>query len=723
VVIDGPVESSEETLPEELPTEDAEAEEGEPEYDEDEPNLVPIFMKNKKGKEALKKISKQVDEDFTSGWDASENYRERFSADMSIYTGELPPKSGPFKYSANTHLPVMSLGLQRIVVRSSAEVFGDWTQPITVAPCSSDFMAVMRSQAMTKHDTYQLTEQMPEFRRQMERAFLLFYMAGDATTRSYRDEFRQRNAHETLSCEEFIVPYVYTSVYPDYSDCPWRVQVLKLYRHELQAYDEQWFDVEKVLDKEAPSWEDEPEQHFREAMGEREGIVVPDDDSKAPYKILLYEGWCSALPGQERDRFIQAIVDSRTKAVLSLRIHEEPPRSEVERYERQVAELEQYDAAVAAHEQEEMVNTMIRKGLEGSGIALHPSFAGQLAPKPAPPPPQWVGDQDPATVTPEPPRKQPIHMYTHWVNMEPIVGNLGLGHGRQQADFNRAANIAMQQFTDIATAANAGGWMVDESAVETERPLTLEPMKFHKVKTIGNKSLKDSVMPLRSDSANPQLMEVVRLMLEQGQQAAQAPEIFSGEPGKSGETYRGVQARIEQANKQLSVPTRAAALSVKHVLKNNARLNAIYLDEEAKVSMLNPLVGQAETITVRREWYELDYHVKIRGDLRFVTQSQRVAEADEVLMMPKAIPALAQNLHFQWHAAKRALEERGRFDMIPSLGPEPPPPKTAFGIMPAPPMAPSGSQPNAPPPRGRPARAGGPPGQPTRPAGPQVMRG
>jgi hypothetical protein len=180
----------------------------------------------------------------------------------------------------------------------------------------------------------------------------------------------------------------------------------------------------------------------------------------------------------------------------------------------------------------------------------------------------------------------------------------------------------------------------------------------------------------------------------------QAPEVLSGEPGKSGETFRGISARIEQATKQLSVYTRKYADGLEQVLKNNAKLNAKFLKDDEIVNIAATAGQGAQPVKVSRSMYDRDYKVQIRADLRFATQSQRIQEADELMGFAAKVPQLMQNPQFMEAIVKKGLKARGMDDMIQLIG-------ASFQPPPAPP-------PGGPPPGGPPMQ-GPPPGPPPGP--------
>lgn len=274
-------------------------------------------------------------------------------------------------------------------------------------------------------------------------------------------------------------------------------------------------------------------------------------------------------------------------------------------------------------------------------------------------------------------------MYTHAVCIENLKGSLGLSYGRIQADYNRAADTALSQFIDAATYANAWS-LITDNQVQFEEGFEIAPGAINKATGYAGK-LADHIYELKAQPANGQLFQIVEFMNQIGQSAIQAPNVLSGEPGKSGETYRGIAARIEQATKQLTYATQKYAAFVKQVLKNNARLNAAFLPESEMRYLMDYKQGKLRYIKVERSLYERNYDVTFESDLRYAPQAQRIAEADEVTQTALTTPVLQQNLAFVYEAIKKSLEARDRQDLVLELGAKPPRPQV-FGMPSFPPM-------------------------------------
>lgn len=678
--------------------------------DDDEQNLAAVFMAHPDGKEALAKISKQVITDFDDDWEATEEYRQRMADDWKLFAGELPKKEWPYDKSANAHLPLMLENITRISTRMYAELFGDWSRVFDVlseGPDDDNIAAIL-----TRHGNWQLGNQLPDFKRQQARGVLMFCTAGDVTCHSYYDPSRMQNAHEMLTPDEFVTPFSHVTTMPDYSDLPHVAKVIYRYRHELEAMEDTWVDVDKVLERQPPSWEDQPGGTFRKATADAQKIIITDSKSSNAYKLIWYEGWLD-LPDIEGQRFCQVIVDYATHAVLSLTIHEEEDWQDRARFDQQTAEAEAYTQALNQHTQmaeahaKETAKHQAALAAHGEiraeigQIAVDPQHGADLeaalpqepmAPQPlppAPPPPDWM--QMGATA-PKPVRMVPLHMFSHGVCIEPLVGNLGLSFGRQQADHNRAVDTWASQFTDAATLSNSRT-LLTTAAVEFDRPFQVAPGKVNKIKNVLAGDIDKHIKELSIGQANPQLMELMSLIWDKAQSSIQSSPVLSGEAGKSGETFRGMNSRIEQASKQLSVPTGFYGDFFKQVVRNNAKLNYLFLREEEVFMVNDDRAGTMPELRIGRKLYGRNYQIKLASDMTFATMDQKIASADECVQMPQAVPALQTNALFQYKALVKSLLLRGRQDLVDALGPPPPPPQVPFGT---PPPMPPGMPPGAP---------------------------
>jgi len=164
------VEKEEDLAEDEILVDDEVALEDSLKYDDDEPNLVPIFMESVKGIDAIDELSERVYKDFNNAWEASEEWREDKAQEWKMFSGKLPPKGWPFKGCANVHVPIVLENITRLQFRTMAELFGDWTNVFGVVPVGPDDQ--QDAEILSKHGNWQIREQIVDFQRQMARATL-----------------------------------------------------------------------------------------------------------------------------------------------------------------------------------------------------------------------------------------------------------------------------------------------------------------------------------------------------------------------------------------------------------------------------------------------------------------------------------------------------------------------------------------------------------------------
>lgn len=661
-------------------------------YDDQSPNLAVDFDTHIDGRVAMKKIAMQVKDDFDAAFEGSKSYRERVKDDHALFSGDLPPKEYPFKNAANAHIPTVLENLNRISTRAESELLGDWSNVFGVVPMGPEDEET--ANIITKHGNWQIRNQITDFRRQMARALLLFFGPGDVTCYSSFDPVKKCNRHEVLTCDEFVTPHTMVSTEPDYSDLPFYCRIMHYYRHEVQGMRDIWYQVDKVLERQATTG-DEPEAVLADSQARIQGIEDTDTKGRAPYKLIHFEGWLSDLPNQQDDRFCKVIMDYATKHILHLSIHEEDEWQDKIRHERELSDLQGYRQEKAIYD--EITSAMVAQEQEAADVRNAVSSgpfdraeAGanikMLREQPLPEPPiapQWMDDPDDPEAAPEPARKAPIRMFAHGVCIEPLTGVLGFGYSRILGDLNRAGNVTLSQFVDAASLAN-GGVILSTADFEIEGGFKVRPGSHMKVQGASGQDLREKFIQLQFPPANSQLLEVAKWTTALGQSAVQAPDVLSGESGKSGETFRGISSRIDQATKQLQVPTRRFANFLEQVLKNNAKLNATFLPDEEIVNITDEQTRMASPIRVSRAMYDREYRVEFRSDLRFTSQAQRIQEADEVVALVMSNPATAMNMALVYAVTKKSLEARGRQDLIPLLGPPPPPPTTPMAMPPPP---------------------------------------
>jgi hypothetical protein len=677
--------------------------------DEDQPNLVDELQSSERGREFLEGTVRDCCELFDESWQRNSERREKNAQALKMFYGEAKRKDSPFENCASVHVPLMMQNVLRYVNKIVGEVFGDWSEVVRfrpLDPAKSDMADIASA-----HTNWQLSRAVPGFKRQMHRAVNIFTVLGDVVCHSYYDPARRRNCHDMLTSDDFVVPWSHVSVADDFSDIPWLARVLVMHRSELRRMKRVWSNVEEVLAEDAD--ETDIEQEMRLSAAERTGEGEPDAEEMGDnYKIVWWEGYVE-IPGHDQDRYCQVIFDKGSRKCLKFSIHEEASAEELSRFDFETREFQVWQSEMTQRQdflerQEQSLQqaTQLAPAAEEGDPAAQEQFlqANQLAQQPMPPEPVQPMWMEAPGQEPRPPDKLPIHMFSHGVCMEPLLGVIGVGIGRIESDLNTAGNIVLNQFLDAATLGN-GKTLITAGTVRFPDPFRVAPGHINKAANVAPGDLRNSIMPLEFGQANPQLIQALQLFMKAGEDAGSTPEVLSGAPGKSGETARGVQLRTEQANLMLSVPTNRFADFVLQVIRNNSKLNAKFMsDAEAFFPSRQGMPAaelRREVLRATREIYDNDFEIELTRDLLFKPKTARVAEADELVQLPKVVEQLQGNPALIWESLRGSFEARGRRDLVAYLGERPQIGKGPLGTVI--PEAPPGGQPGQPP---------GPPGKP-----------
>lgn len=662
------------------------------EDDENLPNLIPLFESDPKAKEFLNKLVESCYDEFITSWDKNQPYREKTALSWRLLYCDLPPKQKPYEGCANAAIPLALQNVVRYTNKIQSELFGDWSNVFNFIPTNPS--AELIAPVVSEHSNWQIRNRIVGFKRQMARAVLTFAVGGDVVCHSYYDSVTRRNVHEILTCDDFVTPFTHVSVAPDFSDVPWVARRIPFFKTKLKALSKDWSNVDKVIAHTAPEHGNgEASTELRDTIADHLG-----EDSfgqqRGEYEIIHYEGWLKLLD-QDNERYCQLIFDLQTKTPLKLAIHETAGYAERYRYQYQSNEAQEYATALQQYQQ--LVLGQQQQAQQGFQMAaaepvdspMAPQIADQareIANTPPPPPPNkpsWMitdGQQ------PIPPRKEPIYLFSHGVCLEPMLGNLGIGIGRIDAQLNLATNTVWSQFLDAATLGN-GKTFITASNVDFRSPFKIGPGVFNKAKNVMPSDLQNAFYELDFGAANPQLIQAADKLMQFGEQASSTPELMSGGAGKSGETARGIQARVEQMNSMIAVPAMKFADFVIQIMKNNCKLNRTFMGEE-EIFYVNRFnddleMSGSEMVKAARDMYDNEYEIELVSDLQFMSRAEKVSRADEIVQLPNALPELQMNLAFKYQGIKEALKARGLHRMARKLlGPPPPIPQTTFGLPP-----------------------------------------
>jgi len=646
-------------------------------------NLVPTLLEIGKTDTDIdnfirKDLPAQICEEFDEDWEARKGWFEKRAERMKLFLGELEPKEEPFANCANMHVPIIQERVLRLAHRVYAELIPQPQQRMvmfTAIPASTDPGEKERTDIITLFENWQFQKDCPGFKQNIRRSLIEFFNHGECTFHSFRDVDTDKNVHEFLSADDFVYPYTSKPPSVDMSDVPRKTKILRKYKREIRRMQAKglWAQVDEMLKQHAQdSFDEEIDEKVKKVLDAYHGDDKTERTKDVPIVLLEYHGWAK-FPHQEDDTPIRVVLDYKTKTVLALFKREYDDPEDRIRFDKQHAEFDQYTQNMSLFTQGLKNERALLERIKqpdvhpADGMLVAQQTINQSPPQPTPPP--WMEhDEGGMPKPPEPCKQKVIEQFSHAICIEAPQGSHGLGIGQALLPYQAAANILLNQFVDSATLANSTTAFMHEAVRLPPGMKSISPNRITRVRGVPIDMMEKAIWKLKSDPANPQLLDGMKTQIEAADGVASAPDVLSGERAPQ-ETFRGQAGRIEQAVRQLTVFASNYVEMLSNVEKQNAVLNFQHLDGTKIMAVLDPRMQQMRDIKVSRDLYRDDYTIIFAADLRFASQAQRISEDDDVLgMLTKAFPPQLATLVFKpqifAQAARNCLTSRQKFDML-----------------------------------------------------------
>lgn len=641
--------------------------------DLDSANILPALERS--NPEWVKKLVSNAYEECIDHYDASKKARDRIAETWELITGYYQRQDKPWEGAMDAKMYSALERVHRVSSRLYSELFMENKDIFRAEAQGQDPQEQLLAQMRTMHLNYQLREEQTDFLRYHKRGTIAFCAEGTTFSHSGYDPVKKRAFHEILTYDDLIIPYSRVTIAADMSDCSFIAQRLFHYSNELEDLEEsgEYVNVDKILASE-PSEDDEFDDDIRAKMERLEGWLRPDKTSSAPYTFLKYSG-SAKLPGADRSVPICLIFETSTKTPVRLYVRDiDDPRDRA-RYNAQYDEAEQYQRTLSAIEDFRMRYQAALVEWQQMGGPM----SGAPMPQPPqiqpPPPPRWMAE---GNTDPEPVRRIPLNLYARADFIENLHGMMTISPGVVCASLQKVEESAMNQFIDSAQFGNSSMYFALPGTFK--RNQKFGPGQVVEMKSaIDPEKAMNAFREIRPTGANPQMLDVGRIMNSKADSAISAPAVLSGEPGKSGETARGVMFRGEQATKTLTTPGLSYIGLLEQQVKNQVLINYLYLPDDT----VYYVAGKGPQ-RISRHIYDSDFKVHFTADIRFAGQQQRTVEAQGILEMVSAFPPLQNNPAFVHAAFSNYFRAIGRDDFVSLLG-QPPPPPEQFGPPPQPP--------------------------------------
>lgn len=262
----------------------------------------------------------------------------------------------------------------------------------------------------------------------------------------------------------------------------------------------------------------------------------------------------------------------------------------------------------------------------------------------------------------------PVDYFTKYSFIPSLDGSwYPIGFGALLNSLNETINATINQLLDAGTLSNTQGGFIGSGVTLKSGVTSVRPGEWKKVAVDGG-DLKSQIVPLPVREPSAVLFSLLGMMVEAAKDITATKDILTGETQQNNQPVGTTLAMIEQGLKVFSAIYKRIHRSLKGELKQLARLNRLYLTDEAYYNF-----HDVEGVVARAEYEQGDVGVIPVSDPTIVTDMQRLGRA-QFLMQFLGDPEMDQR-----EIKTRVLTAAGISDikalMPEPQGPRPPDPK------------------------------------------------
>lgn len=205
-----------------------------------------------------------------------------------------------------------------------------------------------------------------------------------------------------------------------------------------------------------------------------------------------------------------------------------------------------------------------------------------------------------------------------------------LGFGVLLGPINEAVNTLINQLVDAGTLNNLQGGFIGKGIKLKAGENTLKPGEWKPV-PVGGDDLRKQIVPLPSKEPSNVLFQLMGSLISSGKELASVAEIFVGKMPGQNTPATTTMATIEQGMKVFTAVYKRIYRSLEKEFKKIYKLNAIYLNPETYVSVLDAPVGPDD-------FSSEDYDICPGADPTAVSQTEKLLKAQGLMELMQAAP-------------------------------------------------------------------------------------
>lgn len=250
-------------------------------------NLVPLLEKNTPSK--LSMIGTSVVSGFEMDLKSMGPWRDTIAQAMDIAKQVMDTKSFPWAGSANIKYPLISEAAINFASRIFPEIIPNDTTIVEMAMVGQDPMGAKfaRSQRVSNCMSYQCASS-PDWKEHIDRLLHVLPIVGMVFTKTYYDEYQQRNVSELIAPDRLVINHDSTTCL---TDAPRITHVIELSLNEIVSRQRTGKFTDTIdIDCLRPQDVDPDDNDYRVELLEQHCWLDLDDDGyKEPYTVTVHE--------------------------------------------------------------------------------------------------------------------------------------------------------------------------------------------------------------------------------------------------------------------------------------------------------------------------------------------------------------------------------------------------------------------------------------------------
>lgn len=255
---------------------------------------------------------------------------------------------------------------------------------------------------------------------------------------------------------------------------------------------------------------------------------------------------------------------------------------------------------------------------------------------------------------------KPVAYFTKYEFIPSLDGSwYPIGFGTLLNSLNETINATVNQLLDAGTLSNTQGGFIGSGVSLKSGMASFKPGEWKKV-AVDGPSLKDNIVPLPVQQPSAVLFSLLGMMIDAAKDITATKDILTGETQQSNQPVGTTLAMIEQGLKVFSAIYKRIHRSLKRELQQLARLNKLYLTDQAYFNF-----HDVEGVVARSEYEAGDVGVIPVSDPTVITDMQRLGRAQFLIATFRGDPNIDQR-----ELDRRVLEAASIPD-IKALMPDP----------------------------------------------------